>query len=88
MQLSQFEDLVQAGAVGFVVVFGSPAEGWQVQILNDRYGSIISGSERLELQRGGARVFGSLDSAIRVVQAAGWSGSVMVDAVGGAGALK
>ena len=64
MQVPKLKILIEAGVVGEVTVsYDANANGWTVQITyTTRSGERI---EALERQRGGARVFATLDAVAR-----------------------
>ena len=80
MQVHKLKILIEAGVVGEVTVsYDANADGWTVQILHTtRSGERI---EALERQRGGVRVFATLDAAARGLAGAG-RGAFRVDASG------
>ena len=70
MQVPKLKILIEAGGVGEVTVsYDANADGWTVQILHTtRSGERI---EALERQRGGARVFATLDAVARCLAGLG-----------------
>jgi len=84
MQIPKLKVLVEAGAVRAVAVsYAADAGGWTVQVT---YAS-RRGEQRevLERQRGGARVFATLDAVARALAGLGLP-AFRVDAAGLAGA--
>ena len=72
MQVPKLKVLVEAGAVRAVAVsYATDAGGWTVQVTYaSRHGER---REVLDRQRGGARVFATLDAVARAVAGAGLS---------------
>jgi hypothetical protein len=83
MQIPKLKVLVEAGAVRAVAVrYAADAGGWTVQVTYaSRRGARC---EVLERQRGGARVFATLDAVARCLAGAGLA-AFRVDASGLAG---
>jgi hypothetical protein len=84
MQVPKLKVLVEAGAVREVEAsYATDAEGWVVWIVH----ATRSGQQReaLERQRGGARLFATLDAVARAVAGAGLS-EFRVNVAGQAGA--
>ena len=80
MQIHKLKILIEAGVVGEVTVsYDTNADGWTVQITY----ATRSGArtEALERQRGGVRVFATLDAAARSLAGLGWP-AFRVDATG------
>ena len=85
MQLLKLKVLAEAGAVCDIEVNHDAAEGWTVQVTYaTRRGERC---EPLERQRGGVRVFATLDAAARPLAGLGLSG-FRVNAAGRAGEAK
>ena len=84
MQVPKLKILIEAGVVGEVTVsYDTNADGWTVQVLyTTRSGERI---EPLERQRGGARVFTTLDAVARCLAGAG-RGAFRVNVAGLPGA--
>jgi hypothetical protein len=84
MQIPKLKVLVEAGAVRAVAVsYAADAGGWTVQVTYaSRHGERCEGLER---QRGGARVFATLDAVARGLAGLGLP-AFRVDAAGLAGA--
>ena len=84
MQIPKLQVLIEAGAVRAVEVsYATDAEGWTVAITYaSRAGELC---EVLERQRGGARVFATLDAVARCLAGLGLP-AFRVDASGLAGA--
>ena len=82
MQVPKLKVLAEAGAVCDIEVNHDAAEGWMVQVTYaTRRGERC---EPLERQRGGVRVFATLDAAARTLAGLGLSG-FRVNAAGRAG---
>ena len=85
MQLPKLKVLAEVGAVCDIEVNHDAAEGWTVQVTYaTRRGERC---EPLERQRGGVRVFATLDAAARPLAGLGLSG-FRVNAAGRAGEAK
>jgi hypothetical protein len=84
MQIPKLKVLIEAGAVRAVAVsYAADAGGWTVQVTYaSRHGER---REVLERQRGGARVFATLDAVARCLAGLGLP-AFRVDAAGLAGA--
>ncbi len=69
MQFPKLKVLIEAGAVREVEAIPEAAGGWTVWIVH----ATRSGERReaLERQRGGARIFATLDAVARTLRAAG-----------------
>lgn len=79
MKLTELELLIHAGAVSGIVVYRpSPADPWIVDAEFDDPPPRLS-STRLESARQEMRHFASVDSALKVIRAAGWFQAVRVE---------
>ena len=77
MQLPKLQVLSEAGAVRLVTVsYETEASGWVVQVEYMTRGGLRC--ETLERQRGGARVFATLDAAARCLAGLGLDFQVQV----------
>mgnify|MGYP003376513217 CR=1 FL=1 len=69
MKIPKLKVLIEAGAVREVDAMPEAAGGWSVWITYSRCG--VERREPLERQRGGARIFATLDAVARTLRAAG-----------------
>ena len=78
MKLSELEILIPTGAVSGIVVFRrQPSDPWSIDVEFEHRPPPVRFSH-LESARHELRTFASVDSALKVIRAAGWFDSVKV----------